>query len=66
MDKQRLDELVQDISAPLFIYRMSKPVEDNPDRRDYTERIRKGAQTKMENARQELHDLVMAYAKEQG
>lgn len=69
MDKEKLDKFVQDVSAPLFIYRMSKPVaeplETGSETGSYDDRLTKGAQTKVKNAREEIHELVMAYARSQ-
>lgn len=64
MDQEKLDALVSALSAPLFIYRMSKPVTDGvANGEEYEPRIAKGAQTKMDNASREIHEIVLAYAK---
>lgn len=55
-DRLDVDEFVDRLSPALFRYRMAKPIVENPE--GYSERIQKGARTKMNNARGEIADLL--------
>lgn len=62
MNDHEVDQLIHDLSAPMFIYRMSKPVVDNPD--IYSDRIVKGANTKVTKAREEIVEVVCRFVRE--
>lgn len=55
-----IDDLITAMAKPLFMYRMSVGVVQNPER--YSERLVKGSRTKYNRAVQELNAIVLAYA----
>jgi hypothetical protein len=60
-----VDEFVNRISKPMYVYRMAKPYGQlrKPSYSGYpTEIMRKSAKTRMDNAAKEIDDLIMQYA----
>jgi len=56
-----IDLLIRELSKPFFIYRMCSPIVDDPG--NYSGRIVRGSEKKMQNARDDIASVLDAYSR---